>query len=233
MAITGVVGVKTPRLSPENQSAIALSPVGLICAKIGLSLRLAGLNALKTTLRGGLMMLSNRLADGSEATLRDLQRSQIRQFTVGDPLIGSMFGLLGFGLAWTVSKADSPYDLWAMVLVVVGMLALFDFVGKRLDEPVGDLANRALTRIFGFPWVPFQFRRSFNWNWEPWSTPFIASFLVFVLAMGPSANVEFPMLMGSGWITSIVMGAVLALVKDLSSKDSRTRLMGRGGFRIR
>jgi hypothetical protein len=190
-------------------------------------------DSFELTLRGELMMLQSRLADGAEETVRDLQRFQIRQIIVGDPLIGGMFGLFGCGLAWTVSKVSSPYDLGLMVLLVAGMLALFDLGGKRLDEPVGDLANRGLTRVFGFPWVPFQFRRSLHWNWEPWRTPLITSFLVFVLVLGTSVDVEFPMLMGSPWITSIGLGAGLALVKDLSSRDTRKRLMGQGEFRIR
>ena len=106
------------------------------------------------------MKLRNRLADGAEELIRHRRRIQIRQFLVGDPLIGAFVGVLSWGLAQLVSLLDTPYDIVSTIVVVVVMLAFSGFATGRLDEPVGDLANRGMTRVYGLPWIPFQFRPS-------------------------------------------------------------------------
>ena len=104
------------------------------------------------------MRIRDRLADGAEEFIRHRRRIRVRQFLVGDPLLGGFVGLLGYGLARLVSLLSSPIDLAGVILVVVGMLALFGFSARRPEELVGDSVNRGMTRVYGFPWIPFQFR---------------------------------------------------------------------------
>ena len=135
-------------------------------------------------------------------------------------MIGGVAGLVGYSLALLVSVAPSPYDLGGIVFVVVVMLALFGFSTRRPEELLSDSVNRGMTRIYGIPWIPYQFRPRYHWDGEPWRSAFIATFMFLALDSIPSTNVDLPMLMGSSLVTGVVMGAVVAILKDCSSKDS-------------
>lgn len=173
------------------------------------------------------MKIRDRLADRAEDLIRHRQRNRIVQFLVGDPFIGGIVGFLGFALAWLTSLLPSPYDLSGVIFVVVGMLALFGFGARRPEELVGDSVNRGMTRVYGMPWIPFQFRPRFQWDGEPWRSAFVATYMFVSLDSVSSVNVDLPMLMDSRIITGVLGGAVVALLKDFSSKNSWRELLGK------
>ena len=173
------------------------------------------------------MRIRNRLADGAEEIIRHPRRTRIRQFLVGCPLIGGFVGFLAYVAAWLVSLLASPYDLGGVILVVVGMLALFGFSARSPEELVSDSVNRGMARVYAFPWIPFQLRPRFQWDAEPWRSAFIATFMFLALDSIPSTDVDLPMLVGSSLITGLAMGAILAVLKDSSSKQSWRDLLRR------
>ena len=172
------------------------------------------------------MRLMNRLADGAEDFLRHRRRVQIRQFIVGDPLIGGLVGILACGLANLISLLAIPYDVVVTILVLVAMLALTGLATKRMDEPVGDLHNRGMTRVYGWPWIPFQLRNRLSWDWEPWRSAFLVAFVYLALDGIVSTDAGLPMLVDSSIITGVVLGAGVALLKELTSRDSWRNLIG-------
>ena len=172
------------------------------------------------------MRLRERLADRAEELVRHPRRVRIRQFLFGDPLVGGAVGILSWGLARLVHFPNPPFDLVLMILVIVGVLTLSGLGTRRLEEPVGDLTNRGMTRVYGLPWVPFQLRTRLYWDWEPWRSSFIVTFMHVALDGISSTNVGLPMIVDSSLITGVVMGAVVALVRDLLSRDSWTNPLG-------
>lgn len=152
---------------------------------------------------------------------------RIRQFLFGDPLIGGTVGVLTWALAQIISYFPSVYDSVAMIVVVVVAINLTGFGNRRLDEPVGDLANRGMTRVCGLPWIPFQFRRRLSSDWEPWRTSFLATFLYMAVDATSATAIRLPMLLDSSIVIGVVLGAGVAVVKDLLSRDSWQNLLER------
>ena len=171
------------------------------------------------------MKLRDRLADRAEDTIRHRRRNHVVFLLVGCPLIGGFAGLCGYGLALLISLAPSPYDLVGMIFVVVVMLALFGFGARRPEELVSDSVNRGMTRVYGLPWIPYQFRPRTHWDGEPWRSALIAAFMFLALDSISSTNVDLPLLMGSRLATGVVIGAVVALLKHCSSKETWRNLL--------
>ena len=171
------------------------------------------------------MKLRERLADGTEELIRHRRRTQARKVLFGDPLIGGIVGVLSWGLAQIVSYFPPTYGLIATIVAVVVVLALTGLGNRRLEEPVGDLANRGMTRVYGMPWIPFQFRQRLSWDWEPWRTAFMVTFLYLALDAILSATLELPMLLDLSIVMGLVLGSGVAIAKDLSSRDTWRNLL--------
>ena len=114
-----------------------------------------------------------------------------------------------------------------MIVAVIVVINLTGFGSRRLDEPAGDLANRGMTRVYGLPWIPFQFRQRLSSDWEPWRTSFVVTFLYVALDATSTTAVRLPMLLDSSIVMGVVLGAGVAVVKDLLSRDSWRNLLQR------
>lgn len=158
------------------------------------------------------MRLRERLADTTEELIRHPRRMRIRQFLFGDPLIGGTVGVLTWALAQIISYFPSVYDSVAMIVVVVVAINLTGFGNRRLDEPVGDLANRGMARVYGLPWIPFQFRHRLSSDWEPWRTSFLATFLYMAVDATSATAMRLPMLLDSSIVMGVVLGAGVAVI---------------------
>ena len=167
------------------------------------------------------------MADNAETMLRDLRRSQIRQLLVGDPLLGATIGFSANAVALLITKMPTPYEFLVAIGLVASFLWLFQSLTNRLEEPIGDAINRALTRIVGFPWIPFRFRPKLLGPYEPLQTTLIVSMLLWTVAHSPSTTIDFPRITDQALLASALTGGAAAVIRDLMSKKTWDRLMRR------
>ncbi len=173
------------------------------------------------------MNIGGRLADGTEEIIRDPRGYSIKMFLIGCPLVGGTYGLVGWLLGWSVSFFPMPFDSLATIALVAAILALTGLVTRQLDEPVGDLANRGLTRVYGAPWIPFHLRQRLTYDWEPWRTAFLVSFLYISMDGIMSPTSFLPMIPGWSIWTGVVLGSGSAILRYLLSRDFRRNWLRR------
>ena len=172
-------------------------------------------------------MIRNAIVDSTETTLRDLRRSEIGQLLVGQPLLGATIGILANALGLLITRLPTPYEFLAAIALVATSLWLFQSLTNRLEEPVGDVVNRALTRIVGLPWIPFRFRPKLLQTSEPWQTTLVVSILLWTVAHSSSTTIDFPRLIDQAWLPSALTGGTIAVIRALMSKKTWDRLMRR------
>lgn len=176
------------------------------------------------------MNIGNRLADGTEDRVRNLQRTAIIQTLIGCPLIGAAIGVVTNGIAFLVCMAPTPYEYLVLALLVAIFLQIFDSLSKITEEPAGDLLIRAFTRIFGTRWIPFQERPRMYINGEPWRTPLILCLMLLTVANSSATTSDLPILINGNWVTGVVLGAAIATLRYLLSKETWKMLLKRGAI---
>ena len=175
--------------------------------------------------------IANELTDRAEGVARNRRRGQIVQLFIGDPYIGAIVGLGSAGLASLICLAPTPYEFIIAASIVAIALAAFDRLGRRLEEPVGDLVNRIFTRVLGWPWIPHRYRPKLDLELEPWRTTTVVA--LFLLTVDGSSATDLDSWMwwaGLPWVAKgAALGAGIALLKSLSGRSAWTALLfGRG-----
>ena len=151
--------------------------------------------------------IANELTDRAEDMARNRRRGQIVQLFISGPYIGAIVGLGSAGLAYLICLAPTPYEFIIAASIVAITLAAFDRLGRRLEEPVGDLVNRIFTRVLGWPWIPHRYRPKLDLELEPWRTTAIVA--LFWLTVDTSSATDLDSWMWWAGLPLVAKGAAL------------------------
>ena len=169
----------------------------------------------------------DRLTDRVEGLVRNRRRWQIVQLLVGDPFIGAIVGLGSAGLAFLACLAPTPYEFIISAATIAVVLAAFDRLSLRLEEPAGDQVSRGFTRVFGWAWISHRDRPRWDSAFEPWRTTTMVA--IFLLTVDRSSAVDLESWMwwsGLPWVAKgAALGAGIALLKSLFRRS--TGVLGR------
>ena len=171
------------------------------------------------------MRLRERLADGAEHIVRRPRVAQVRQLLVGYPLIGAVLGVAANGVAHLVCRTPTPVEFVIATFLVVVAPQVFDKIVKTFEEPIGDLVNRALTRVFNFPWIPFESRPRLVSDLEPHQTTVMACILLLTVANSEATSISLFIWGSSTWIPSLICGAAIMVLRGLAMKQTWDQLL--------
>ena len=166
------------------------------------------------------MNLHSRITDMLERSLRNPRVTHIQSLTAGALVTGIITGILAYGLTKVAFTFSLPIAYLAITAGIVAITYIFDKIGEKLEEPVGDQSSRILTRIRGWRWIPFQERPPLHVRCEPWRTSLVVTILILSFSdLSPEPKL-FPEATLWHVTSAIIVGMISAQIRWLTLRTT-------------